>query len=164
MLHLINLVNYILGLNGHHKLLYKISQHILDKVSNNISKNITLEDLVLLYNKISSDIFKQWTLEQQINGNDNLLFMHPNLIHYLINDQIKMVSRDNQNYLQYKKSKLYISCKTRMAYEFTRELNQYFYTDGYTELKFIVENDTPHSNFQSSRVTCMIPAITPTGI
>lgn len=94
------ITTYILQLNGSNwtgKLPYNISDTIVDK-------SITDINIIDKFNELSFDIFLHWS-KQQINKN-KLQFMHPNLIHYLMDNQTKIITKNGHNYLLRNKKKL----------------------------------------------------------
>ena len=149
------ITTYILQLNGSNwtgKLPYSISDTIVEK-------SITDKNIIDKFNELSFDIFVCWSKQQ----NKHILqFIHPNLIHYLMDNQTKIITKNGYNYLLRNKKKLYISNKTKIAYELIKYLskidlyNKYFDGDNYTSIEFIQENYSPFKIYTNNRVICKI--------
>jgi hypothetical protein len=193
MLSLFGIEHHLVGLNGSQMLPYTVSDNIVkqSKVIKSVLNpfNDTDEYFKLVqsnYKNLSNNIFKDWSQRQDkkdpfvkdelLMKNNVLPFIHPNLIHYLMDDETIIVVKKNKTYL--KKTnispkvndsiKFYISDKTIMAYQFIRALyeidimNKFFDDDGYlinNTIQFIVENNSPFNFYKNVRVTCKIPIL-----
>ena len=83
MLSLFGIEHYLFGLNGSYKLPYIVSDNIVKQ------SHYTNE----YFNNLSNDIFEEWCQQQDVH---DLPFIHPNLIHYLIDDNTTLFIKKNK--------------------------------------------------------------------
>ena len=154
MLSLFGFEHHLVGLNGSRTLPYTVSDDIVKQSQDIKSVLNSIKDTdeyfkiaQIHYKNLSNELMKEWSHQQDKN---DLPFIHPNLIHYLIDDDTILSVKATKNYLKKTNSsiKFYISDKTVMIYQFIRSLdgidimNKFFDADGYTTIQFIVENNS----------------------
>jgi len=171
MLSLFGFEHHLVGLNGSRTLPYTVSDDIVKQSQDIKSVLNSIKDTdkyfksaQIHYKNLSNKLIQEWSHQQDKN---DLPFIHPNLIHYLIDDDTILSVKATKNYLKKTNSsiKFYISDKTVMIYQFIRSLdgidimNKFFDDDGYTTIQFIVENNSPFNIYKNIRVTCKIPIL-----